>query len=143
MGASGMTWADAENCECWHDVFRSYSSGGGDRCVGVYVGKDMELEPAFAAFRDLESDDPAYVRIQTVLAYRELASGLHLLANKASAAADGLGGTKREEHPLEQIAIDLANEMKASMKRHGGGAVTIAEGRLFQYLRARGWRPPE
>lgn len=133
-----MTWNDAIHADCWHTVFKQ-----GDKWyVTAAVGEDRFDPPAFGVARELHSEDLEYRRLQTARAYRELARGLHRLANKATLEAEKIQPTPGFETPIEQLAINLMNEKFEWGHRHGGGALTIAEKQLADHLRTHGWEPP-
>lgn len=50
-------------------------------------------------------------------------------------------GARDAQLPVEEAAIAVMEEKLAWGKRHGGGALTIAEGRLVDLLRESGWKP--
>lgn len=134
-------WNDVEDTLVWRGVFKDEETG--QWVVSVNVGGSTIESPAFSVARELKSSAVEDVRMEACIAYQEMARCLHRLANKATLEAEKLVPTPEFEIPIEKLCIDLMNEKFEWSKKHGGGALTIAEGKLAAHLRARGWVPSE
>lgn len=139
-------WNDVSDADVWHDVFEDEEEGW---LVSANVGERGSPAPLLSVCRCLPSGHDRQLlpvltedsRVEAAIAYRELARCLHRLANKAMLEAEKLVPTLEFEIPIEVLSINLMNEKLAWGEKHGGGALTIAEGQLAAHLRARGWVP--
>lgn len=133
-------WNDVEGTIVWREVFKDDETG--EWLVSVNAGVSTIAAPAFSVARALKSYLAKDIRTEAIIAYQEMARCLHRLANKAMLEAEKLQPTPEFEIPIEVLCINLMNEKFEWGKKHGGGALTIAEGRLAAHLRAHGWEPP-